>query len=303
MLTLLSTNRSTIMTKLFSASLSLIAVIGASAAMTESAQAGAVRGGFNANTLAANDDGSAGPVSIGVGFNANFFGNTFNTLYVNNNGNVTLNSPLSTFTPFGIVNASTPIIAPFFADVDTRGNGSGLVTYGAGTIDGRQAFGVEWPGVGYYANQTNKLNTFELVLINRSDTGANNFDIEFNYDNIFWETGSTTQSGGTNGLGGNSARAGYSNGTGQSLQSFELSGSGVNGAFLNGGSNSLVANRLNSNIDGRYLFSVRNGAVVAPTTPTSPAIPTPALLPGLIGLGLGLLRRRKAEAADFLTEA
>ncbi len=33
------------------------------------------------------------------------------------------------------------------------------------------------------------------------------------------------------------------------------------------------------------------------------AIPTPALLPGLIGLGLGVLRKRKAEGAEEVSEA
>jgi hypothetical protein len=63
------------------------------------------------------------------------------------------------------------------------------VTYGSGTADGRQAFGVNWIDVGYFSSRTDKLNQFQLVLIDRSDTGAGNFDIEFNYGNILWETG------------------------------------------------------------------------------------------------------------------
>ena len=56
---------------------------------------------------------------------------------------------------------------------------------------------------------------------------AGNFDIYFNYDRIEWEAGDA--SGGSNGLGGISARAGYSNGSGSAL---ELTGSGVAGSFL-----------------------------------------------------------------------
>jgi len=42
---------------------------------------------------------------------------------------------LSQFTPNGLnTGVGQPIIAPYFADVDTRGAGSGLVTYGAGTV-------------------------------------------------------------------------------------------------------------------------------------------------------------------------
>jgi hypothetical protein len=84
------------------------------------ANAQAVVSGFDSNTLAANDDGSTGEITLP--FDVNFFGTTYASLFVNNNGNVTFNAPLGTFTPFGVGAGYTgqPIIAPFFADVDTR---------------------------------------------------------------------------------------------------------------------------------------------------------------------------------------
>src|SRR5262249_35282350 len=86
--------------------------------MTASVEGAAVRPGmFTANNLPRNDDGSTGLVNIG--FTLNYFGFVRNQLYVNNNGNVTFNSPLSTYTPFPIRTTNVPIIAPFFADVDT----------------------------------------------------------------------------------------------------------------------------------------------------------------------------------------
>jgi hypothetical protein len=170
---------------------------------------GAVLPGFDSNVLPGNDDASTGAVPLG--FTVNFFGHNYSSLYINNNGNVTFDSPLSAFTPFDLSSTGHVIVAPFFADVDTQvGN---VVTYGTGTVNGHNAFGVTWPGVGYYATHTNKLNTFQVVLIDRSDIAAGNFDIEFNYDQIQWETGDA--SGGSNGLGGSSARVGFSNGTGQ----------------------------------------------------------------------------------------
>jgi hypothetical protein len=220
-------------------------------------------GGFLANTLPANDDGSTGAVNLG--FRINFFGVNSNTVFVNNNGNVTISTALSTFTPFGLTgNIGTPIIAPFFADVDTRGAGSGVVTFGQDTLCGRRCFGVNWFNVGYFSSHTDKLNTFQLILIDRSDTGAGNFDIEFNYDSIQWETGDA--SGGTNGLGGESARVGYSNGTGAPGTFFELPGSGVNGALLNGGPNALISNRILASTPGRYHFLVRQGNVTQELT-------------------------------------
>jgi hypothetical protein len=41
-----------------------------------------------------------------------------------------LDAALSAFTPFGIAAIRQAIIAPFFADVDTRAAGSGIVRFG-----------------------------------------------------------------------------------------------------------------------------------------------------------------------------
>jgi len=232
----------------------------------------AIESGFNANTLPPNDDGSAGPVAIG--FDVNFFGVTRNQLWVNNNGNVTFDAALSTFTPFDLTSTGQEIIAPFFADVDTR-NAGDPVTYGPGTFEGRPAFGVNWINVDYFSSSaahTNR-NSFQLILVDRSDIGAGEFDIVFNYDQIQWETGEAS-GGDADGLGGDSARVGYSNGTGDPDTFFELPGSAVNGAFLDGGPDALVSNRLNSNIDGRYIFQSRGGAIGGPE-PFDP-IPVPA---------------------------
>jgi hypothetical protein len=254
-------------------------------AMTGIASAAAIRTGFSSNTLAANDDGSA-PITA-LGFTTNFFGNNYTDTYVNNNGNLTFTAPLGTYTPFGLINTNVPVIAAFFADVDTRGAGTSPVTYGQGTVNGRNAFGANYLNVGYYPSGIDKINDFQIVLVDRADTGAGNFDIEFNYNKIQWETGGA--SGGTGGLGGDSARIGFSNGTGAPGSSFELTGSGVNGAFLDGGPNALIANSLNSNVLGRYTFNARNGSIVPPAA----AVPEPFTIIGTLVGGTAALRMRK----------
>jgi hypothetical protein len=206
--------------------------------------------------IPANDDGSS--AAIPIGFPVNFFGQTYTTVFVNNNGNVTFDGPLATFTPFNLLSTTQVIIAPFFADVDTAGAGSGLTTFGRDVFGGRAAFCANWVNVGYYDNRTDKLNSFQLLLVERADRGPGDFDIMFNYNSILWETGE--YSGGIDGLGGSSARAGYSNGTNASL---ELPGSAVNGALLNSSASGLANNSRNSGVAGRYIFEVRNGS--APT--------------------------------------
>jgi hypothetical protein len=236
----------------------------------------------------ASSGGSCAGTLVPVGFTMNFFGVSFSSAFINTNGNITLDAPLSTFTPFGLTSTSRQIIAPFFADVDTRNLGSAVVTYGSGSFLGFSAFGVNWIGVGYFNSHADKLNSFQLLLVDRSDTGAGNFDIVFNYDGVLWETGDA--SGGSGGLGGSSARAGFSNGTGSPGTSFELTGSAVNGALIDGGVNALITHSLNSDVMGRYIFSARNGTIIVDA-----GVPEPGTF-ALLGLGLavaGCYRHKK----------
>ena len=219
--------------------------------------------GFGEQDLATGDDNSSAAISITSVFGANglnFFGHQFTSLYINNNGNITFNAANSSFTPSQITAGfGNPIIAPFWADVYTNlagvatpgGNSTGAdrVHYDLDTVNG--VVTITWDDVGYYSNHNDKLDAFQLQLINE---GSGNFDIVFRYENINWTTGDA--SGGSGGLGGTPARAGYS--AGDNVHYFELPQSGTQASMLG------LPNAIgNTGIAGVDVFQVRNGQVVS----------------------------------------
>ena len=152
--------------------------------------------------------------------------------------------------------------------------------------------------IGTYQSNINELNNpsnndslfsyllSQLVLYKKSKhilLPILNFDIEFNYDQVVWETGDFQ--GGNNGLGGTSAAVGFTG--------YTLPGSGVPGTFLDNGTNPLteelspsdIAN--GSGVPGRYIFSFRN----SPTPITTPESGSLVML-GVFGLScLTVLKR------------
>ena len=99
-----------------------------------------------------------------------------NTLQVNNNGDLTFNAPYSGYNPQPFPISGNPMIAPFFADVDTRGTGkvwyrvtndstllAKAVTDTRPSLAGQNfapmwLFIATWDHVGYYNNHTDKVN-------------------------------------------------------------------------------------------------------------------------------------------------
>jgi len=105
-----------------------------------------------------------------------------------------------------------------------------------------------------------------VVLVDRTDTGAGNFDLEFNYGHITWETGDA--SGGVNGYGGVPASVGWSNGSTDPGTSYQYPGSLIPGSFLDNGPYALIRQSANTKISntstpvtGRLMFRARDGVI------------------------------------------
>lgn len=273
---------------------SLLAAAAIALASFTAADAAAVRDGIGTLTYGnawLSEDGYVGPTDLG--FTVKFGDlNPRTQIYVNENGSVSLGDSEVRWVSRAngaLENLRTYILAPFFSDVKRRNNLGGQ-TYGQGTVDGRNAFASTWRDVAGYQGDAALTNSFQVVLIDRSDRGAGQFDFEFNYDRIEWDV--SNANGAKNGGTGIAAIAGYAGGRGEPGTIGTLPGSGIPGAMLDGGSDSLVFGS-NVGVPGRWVFQVNGDGHVVEPTPAP--IPLPAAAPMLLaGLGaLSLLRRRR----------
>ncbi|XP_050415090.1 protein mesh [Patella vulgata] len=210
------------------------------------------------------DDGGSGPINITVSFP--FFTKKHDKLYVNNNGVISFLKELKDYKPSDFpLKDETPIIAPFWADVDvTKG---GRVWYREDThphslhratsevnkffpnernFQATWIFIATWDHVCFYGaagDGENKKNTFQAVLITN---GKISFVI-FNYEKIEWTTGSNSGGDTTTGLGGNPAQAGFNAGDQKTF--YEIQGA-RNEAVIN------LTLTSNVGIPGKWFFKV-----------------------------------------------
>lgn len=168
--------------------------------------------------MAPNDDMSTD--TIALPFTFNLFGNAYDTLWINNNGNVSFNGPWWTYTAAGFPDSNYVMVAPFWGDVDTRDTSfydadttndvpNGSVLYRLTD----HALYVNWVDVGYFSHHGDKRNSFQLIITDGTDPvipDGNN--VSFCYKDMQWTTGDASQ--GVNGFGGVAATVGVNQGNG-----------------------------------------------------------------------------------------
>lgn len=186
------------------------------------------------------DDCSEGPYQLPAGQTFRYFGASYPAMYISNNGLVSFGGPVGTYTALQFPISGFPVVAPFWADVDTRGGtvstpaGLGNQVYWRMPTTPNSAdvirmasdvattfpseppftatvlFVVTWYAVGYFAVHNDKLNTFQVALASDSQTGRSFATMCF--DQIIWDCGDA--SGGTNGFGPNHPNSGFNDGAG-----------------------------------------------------------------------------------------
>ena len=172
-----------------------------------------------------NDDGSTAAKSMA--FNFCMYGVNYNQFYINNNGNISFGASYGTYNPIAFPSGSFVMVAPFWADVDTQGSGSGVVYY---KITPTYVI-VQWYRVGYFSSQWDKLNTFQCIISDGTDPIIpNGNNVAFCYGSMNWTTGSA--SGGVNGFGGFPATVGVNKGNG--IDFAQVGRFGQAGAVYNG---------------------------------------------------------------------
>ncbi|MEL6631848.1 MAG: nidogen-like domain-containing protein [Bacteroidota bacterium] len=159
-------------------------------------------------------DDCAEPIELG--FTLDFFGTSFQEIFLNSNGNLTFERDFLSYTPESFCLSGPKMIAPFFSDVDIATGGQ-LQYY----KDPDQHYAIfTWSDVGYYGCDfpCALTNTFQAILVDSTVQHIGHYPIPqganviFTYGDMSWTTGNS--SGGVEGLAGSPATVGLNKGEG-----------------------------------------------------------------------------------------
>ena len=109
-----------------------------------------------------------------------FFGTSYTEIYLNSNGTISFGTPFTDYNSPDLTTETTPMLAPFFADVNINSGGEIYwdIDPGAGTIT------MTWLDVAPYSGSGT--NSFQVVL---TDNGSGDFNVEYIYEDIQWTGG------------------------------------------------------------------------------------------------------------------
>ena len=154
-----------------------------------------IRDGFNSTQHSRGDYAASDPITLGFSTNIRgslddqtIFGNI---VHVCTDGFVTF-GPFGGFCPYltspATIEGAFTALAPLYRDLNLPGTAQqfgGSIGWGTGIVDGRSAWGATWQDVLTWTSNNSTgpsfRNSFQLVLIERSDRAVGDFDVEFNY--------------------------------------------------------------------------------------------------------------------------
>lgn len=147
--------------------------------------------GFGEIQLARSDDGAIAIDTAAVFENGFVLGGTSyaaNALFVSTDGLITFGAAANAGYLAAPASISTPFIAAFLADIDTRIDGEGAES-GPVWVDvdaANDVVTVTWQDVGFYRRNADLTNTFQIQLFDR---GASGIDAVLRYEQISWTSG------------------------------------------------------------------------------------------------------------------
>ncbi len=206
--------------------------------------------------------------ALPLGFNFAFFEKNYQQVFINSNGNISLDAPHYEFTPEPFCQNGPRMVAPFFGDVDLSKGGE--IWY---YLDPHKHYLiVTWLEVGYYGCEGNDCatrNSFQVLLTDgsvrevRGQLLPTEVNVLFSYGKMGWTTGGS--SGGIRGFGGFPATVGINFGDGQQCHDYGTFNRPGRAYYGNSQDDGCPANEVGY-LEGKSLWvNAKEGKMVAPT--------------------------------------